>query len=103
MNQTNVYLRGFGYKFHIVTIIIIIIILIIIITAWRVLGLRMEETASGYGGKLRVYRESSLLDIPWELGWVIAFPHRKKQLVTKYTRGLEIRALVDTVMNFRVP
>jgi hypothetical protein len=45
------------YAFFVVTIISLDGSLVT--TAWRVLRLRMEETASSYGGKLRIYSISS--------------------------------------------
>jgi hypothetical protein len=53
-------------------------------TAWRVLKLRMEETASRYEGQLRIYRISSrgqptMGDPPaWRLGVGPIIPHSKK-------------------------
>jgi hypothetical protein len=52
--------------------------------ALRVLGLRMEETASKYGGKLRIYLISSILHLTtvdppaWGLGEGPKTPRRKE-------------------------
>jgi hypothetical protein len=53
----------------------------LITTAWRVLRLRMEETASRYGGCLRIYRTSSR-EQPTR-GDPPALQRRKNKLVTK--------------------
>jgi hypothetical protein len=56
-------------------------------TAWRVLRLRMEETASKYGGYLRIYLISSLGQSTrggppaWGLGVRLIIPHHKNKLV----------------------
>jgi hypothetical protein len=60
-----------------------------IILARRVLRLRMEETPSSYGGKLRIYWISSRGQPTrggppaWGLCVGLATPHRKNKLVTK--------------------
>jgi hypothetical protein len=61
----------------------------LVTTAGRVLRLRMEETPSRFGEKLRIYRISSRGQPTrggppaWGLGVGLTTPHRKNKLVTK--------------------
>jgi hypothetical protein len=67
----------------------------LVTTSWRVLRLRLEETPSSFGGKLRIYwirsRGQPTRGGPpaWEMGVGLTTPHRRKiSLLQKTTRSL---------------
>jgi len=69
------------------------IMLVLVTVSWQVLGLRMEETASRYGGYLWMYWVSSHAQPTrcgppaWGLGEGLTTPHCKSQFVTKCCNG----------------
>jgi hypothetical protein len=78
----------------------------LVTTAWRVFRLRMEETPSSYGGKLRMYwiysrgQPSRGGPPAWGLSVGLTTPHRKKiSLLRKRSQSLGPGYLGTTITN----